>query len=82
LATPFERGDEGDLRPLGPGLYARSRFYAARGRYHVFNNCNHWTARTLGAAGLPVETEHALTEEQLMEQVRAAGIVVRRVRND
>lgn len=82
LAGSFERDRAGAVIPLGPGLYEGSRFFAGRGRYHVFNNCNHWTARMLRAAGVPVRPRRALTEELLMRQLREAGTVVRRVRND
>jgi uncharacterized protein (TIGR02117 family) len=38
---------------LGPGLYGPSLFYHAVGEFHLFNVCNHWTARLLDAAGVP-----------------------------
>ena len=33
---------------------ASDRFYAATGRYHLFNTCNQWTGRGLARAGVPV----------------------------
>ncbi len=36
------------------GLYGDSRFFPARGQYHLFNICNHWTAKRLNDAGLPI----------------------------
>ncbi|SNZ08026.1 DUF2459 domain-containing protein [Cohaesibacter gelatinilyticus] len=36
------------------GLYGDSRFFPARGHYHLFSICNHWTAKRLNDAGLPV----------------------------
>ncbi|MCJ2032832.1 DUF2459 domain-containing protein [Methylobacterium sp. J-068] len=43
-------------RPVagGPGLYGPSLFYEGEGRFSYANVCNHWAARLLGAAGLPV----------------------------
>lgn len=38
----------------GPGLYGPSLFYAGQGRFSYRNVCNHWAARLLNAAGLPV----------------------------
>jgi uncharacterized protein (TIGR02117 family) len=37
---------------LGPGLYGPSRFFRARGNFHLFNLCNHWVANMLDAAGI------------------------------
>lgn len=53
---------------LGPGLYGDSRYYPAHGRFHLFNNCNHWTARALGAAGYDLGSP--LTAGQLMARAR------------
>ncbi|MEO0939461.1 MAG: DUF2459 domain-containing protein [Pseudomonadota bacterium] len=36
-----------------PGFGAFDRFYSAAGRFHIFNTCNTWIARTLRAAGIP-----------------------------
>lgn len=38
----------------GPGLYGPSLFYEGEGRFSYANVCNHWAARLLGAAGLPI----------------------------
>ncbi len=68
MAASLEVDEAGRARPLGPGLYGRSRFYAARGRYHLFSNCNHWVARMLQAAGLPVAP--AMRADVLMARLR------------
>jgi uncharacterized protein (TIGR02117 family) len=43
-------------RPIagGPGLYGPSLFYEGAGRFSYANVCNHWAARLLAAAGLPI----------------------------
>jgi hypothetical protein len=38
---------------LGRGLYGPSLFYRAVGAFHIFNDCNHWVADLLDAAGVP-----------------------------
>ncbi|WP_027173361.1 DUF2459 domain-containing protein [Methylobacterium sp. 10] len=38
----------------GPGLYGPSLFYEGQGRFSAANVCNHWAARLLNAAGLPI----------------------------
>lgn len=40
--------------PAPKGLYGDSRFFPAKGAYHLFNICNHWTAKRLNDAGLPI----------------------------
>jgi len=35
-----------------PGFGAFDRFYAAEGRFHLFNTCKTWIARTLRGAGI------------------------------
>jgi uncharacterized protein (TIGR02117 family) len=66
---------DGDGRPvrLGPGLYGTSRFYAARSRYHLFNTCNTWILRMLGAAGLAVTPTGVITAGEAMRQLRRVG---------
>jgi uncharacterized protein (TIGR02117 family) len=53
LDATFVRGGDGEPQALGPGLYGTSLFYRANGAFHLFNVCNHWTARMLDAAGVP-----------------------------
>jgi uncharacterized protein (TIGR02117 family) len=54
LDSTFARSN-GSVMPqeLGPGLYGTSLFFRANGAFHLFNVCNHWTARVLDSAGIP-----------------------------
>lgn len=54
LDASFARGPDQMPSALGAGLYGPSLFYRGVGRVSAFNVCNHWTARLLGAAGVPV----------------------------
>lgn len=54
LDRSFARDQGGIPQDLGPGLYGPSLFYRAAGTFSIFNLCNHWTARLLDAAGVPV----------------------------
>lgn len=74
LHHSFDRKDAQRIQPLGPGLYGDSRFYEARGQFHLFENCNVWTARALKAAGLPAIPSDALTAGSLRCQARHWGI--------
>ena len=56
---------------LGPGRVAgASYFLAARGNFHLFNMCNHWTARRLREAGVPVRAGISFTAGGLMSAIR------------
>lgn len=54
LDASFLRDEQGHLIDRGPGLYAASRFYAARGRFSLLHNCNGWVAERLRAACCPL----------------------------
>lgn len=58
---------------IGPGLYGDSRFYEAKGQFHLFENCNTWAARALQAAGLPAVPSRAVTAGNLRCQARHWG---------
>jgi len=52
------------------GLYPNSRFYPARGKFHLFRNCNTWVAEALQAAGLPVNPSTVITAGNLFSQIK------------
>ncbi len=67
IDAAHDRPDRRPLRSLGRGLYGDSHYYPARGRFHLFNNCNGWTARALRAAGYAVND--AMTVGGLLGQL-------------
>ena len=71
IDASFERSGAARAAATGPGLYATSRFYPAKGSFHLFNTCNTWTARALAAAGFDVSASRTFRAEALMQQVRA-----------
>ena len=71
IGASFERDGAARAAATGLGLYATSRFYSAKGRFHLFNTCNTWTARALAAAGFDVSASGTSRAEALMQQVRA-----------
>ena len=73
IHAEYERDRDGAPLRLGPSPYGSGRFYAARSRYHLFNTCNTWVARALGAAGLAVESTGVVTASDVMRQVRPLG---------
>jgi uncharacterized protein (TIGR02117 family) len=74
LHNSYARDSPGVVRPLGPGLYGDSRFYPARGKFHLLNTCNVWAARALQAAGYPLTS--AITTGGVMSQARKFGRVI------
>ncbi len=74
IHNSYAREDAKRVQPLGPGLYGHSRFYPARGKFHLFNTCNVWTARALRAAGYPMS--YAITAGSLMSEARTFGKVI------
>jgi uncharacterized protein (TIGR02117 family) len=69
----YHRDPDGAPLRLGRSLYGSGWFYAARSRYHLFNTCNTWVARALGAAGLAVGAAGVVTASDVMRQVRPLG---------
>ncbi len=56
---------------LGQGRVAgASYFLAANGNFHLFNMCNHWTAKRLREAGVPVRPLISFTASGLMRAIR------------
>lgn len=51
ISGTFERHANEKSTALAEGLYGESKFYAARGDFHLFNTCNHWVQRGLRIVG-------------------------------
>jgi len=64
------RKTDGSLEVLAPGPYEGSRYFDATERYHAFNTCNTWVARTLSEAGLAVRPAGVLLAGQVWRQAR------------
>ena len=75
LAAEFERPAGGRAVSVSRGLYPGSRFYNARGEFHLFNTCNTWTARMLRAAGVAISPSGIVTADGLMARLRRALII-------
>ncbi len=69
IAASFARPGAAPAEPAAPGLHAFSAFYPATGRFHLFDNCNTWSARMLAAAGLPLSPAGVVTAGDLMARV-------------
>jgi uncharacterized protein (TIGR02117 family) len=78
VADSFALTDAGDARVAADGYYRDSRFYRSGLPYHVFNNCNHWAAGALEAAGCNTSPRWTLTVGRVIEQARRCGALVQR----
>jgi len=61
-----------------PGFYPGSRFYRSGLSYHAFNNCNHWAAAALEAAGCDTSPRWTFTVGQVIRQAQDCGTLVQR----
>lgn len=67
LDASFARtGEPPQPEVLRHGLYGPSLFYRANGSFHIFNVCNHWVAKLLSVAGLPIAPALATLPAGLM----------------
>ena len=78
IHASFDRPPGGRAESVAPGLYRHSLFYPARGRFHLFNTCNSWTARRLYAAGVAIDPAGVLTAGDLMGRLEESEGVARR----
>jgi len=68
--------DESGEKILSSKAGGQIIFYAAKGKYHLFNTCNTWLARCLNKAGLKIKTDIILTE-QLFNELAKIGEVIK-----
>jgi len=78
VAESFKVDSTGHATSAAPGYYFNSRFYASSLTYHVFNNCNHWAAAALEAAGCDTAPRWAFTVGQVVRQAEECGTLVQR----
>jgi len=71
IARSLAYDERGTTIILGQGRVAGAGYFlAARGNFHLFNMCNHWTARRLREAGVRVRASISFTAPGLMSAVR------------
>lgn len=71
IARSLTYDKKGELVILGGGrVQGASYFLASNASFHLFNMCNHWTARRLREAGVPVSPAVSFTASGLMAAVR------------
>lgn len=76
VARSFRTDPAGRPAVAAPGYYPQSRFYHSPYPYHVLNNCNHWAAFGLRAAGCRIAPRRTVTVGRLLDRARRCGTVV------
>jgi len=76
VAASFDTTADGAARHAAPGYYPNSQFYASGLPYHVFNNCNHWAAGALEAAGCDTSPRWTLTVGRVIRQAQRCGTLI------
>ncbi len=77
IMAHFERDAQGNILPLGKGLYGNSRFFKSDHIYILPKTCNVWTAQALEEAGLPLSPYRFQKSSLLMEALKNYGTVIR-----
>lgn len=67
-----------DTLAASSGYYPGSRFYPSDLTYHGFNNCNHWAAAALEAAGCDTAPRWTFTVGQVVRQAEQCGTLLQR----
>ena len=69
IEKQFVHDKQGKITAIKAGQYTGSYFYRSYGTFHLFNNCNRWSAEILREAGLPVSPFNTITSAQLIEKI-------------
>ncbi len=70
IAASLEADENGAPVIVAEGRVPQaSYFLAAKGGFHLFNMCNHWAARALREAGVPVSAAVSFTAPALLRAV-------------
>ncbi len=72
VAATFAHSAAGTAVVLGPGLYAQSTFYQAKGSYSLSYTCNTWVAEVLAQTGCPISPATVITAGDVMSRLRRA----------
>lgn len=69
VESSFARDEYRTPKMLGSGLYGDSQFYEGKGKYHLFNGCNKWTAKALYSAGVDMNPVLKITSASVMDEI-------------
>ena len=66
----FAPNEKGKITRLESGQYGTSSFYRAKGKFHLFKNCNIWSAEAIRSSGFPISTFCVFTGKNIMQQLK------------
>jgi uncharacterized protein (TIGR02117 family) len=69
LSETFSRPRGQRRAQASAGLFVKSHFYPATGRFSLMRTCNTWVAEAFESAGLPISPSYVITAGQLAEQI-------------
>ena len=70
IDNSFTLNEKRQIIEQGSGLYGTSKFYRAEGTFHLFNNCNTWSARAIRSSGFPISSFYVFTGGNIMYQLK------------
>ena len=70
IHNTYARNELEELIELGEGKLNNSLFYLAKGKFHLFNTCNVWTAQAIRSAGFPITPFYSISAGNLVYQVK------------
>ncbi len=70
IDNSFALNEKKQIIKLESGNYGTSRFYRAKGKFHLFNNCNTWSAKAIRASGFPINPYYVFTAGDLIYQLK------------
>ena len=70
IDNSFALNEKRQIIKLGSGNYGTSRFYRAEGTFHLFSNCNTWSARAIRSSGFPISSFYVFTGGNVMYQLK------------
>ncbi len=70
IDNTYARNELEETLELGEGKYENSLFYLAKGKFHLFNTCNVWTAQAIRSTGFPITPLYSIFASNIIYQVR------------
>jgi len=77
IHNSFDREGNNKASSNMNGLYGNSKFYKAKGHYHIFKTCNNWTAKILRSSGFPISDLISGASGSVFTQIYRRGEILR-----
>ena len=74
INNSFRLNEKKEVIKLGKGFYGKSGFYRANGTFHIFNNCNTWTAEAIYSSGFPINI-YTFSAQSVLSQLKSNHLI-------